>query len=83
MCVQFWACGKHVPRLPDLILFWENDVSVVCVFRCGLIRGMLSDERVLTLIFMIMTDRLSKIILNWTVSATERTERAGLGSLSP
>ena len=29
MCARSWACGKHVPGLPDLILFWANDMSVV------------------------------------------------------
>ena len=46
MCARSWACGKHVPGLPDLILFWENDVSVVRVFRCELTRGMLGRARI-------------------------------------
>ena len=64
MCARSWACGNHVPGLPDLILFWENDVSVVRVFRYRLTRGMLSDERVLALIFMIMTGGLPKMMSN-------------------
>ena len=58
---------EHIPGLPDLILFWANDVSVVRVFRCGLTHDMLSDERVLTFILMIMTGGLPKTILNWAV----------------
>ena len=51
-------------------------MSVVCVFRCGLTRGMLSGERALALIFMIMTDGLAKIVSNWTVLTVlgDRTE---------
>ena len=33
---------EHIPGLPDLILFWMNDVSVIRVSRCGLTRGTLS-----------------------------------------
>ena len=65
MCARSWACSKHVPGLPDLILFWANDMSVVRVFRCGLRRGMLSGERVLALIFMIMIGGLPKMVSNW------------------
>ena len=50
-----------------MILFWANDVSVDCVFKCGLTCGMLSSERVLALIFMIMTDDLPKIVSNLAV----------------
>ena len=67
MCTRSWACDKHVPGLPDLILFWTNDVSVVRVFRFGLTRGMLLGERVLALIFMIMTGGLPKMMSNWAV----------------
>ena len=42
-------------------------MSVVRVFRYGLTRGMLSDERVLALIFMIMTGGLPKMMSNWAV----------------
>ena len=42
-------------------------MSIDCVFRCGLTRGMLSGERVLALIFMIMIDGLPKIVSNWAV----------------
>ena len=56
-----------MPGLPDLILFWANDVLVAHVLRCGLTRGMLSGECVLALIFMIMIDGLPKIVLNWAV----------------
>ena len=45
--------------LPDLILFWMNDVSVI--------RGMLSGKHVLTLIWMIMTGGSFKIVSNWAV----------------
>ena len=67
MCARSWTSGEHVPGLPNLILFWANDVSVVRVFRCELTRGMLSDERVLALISMIMTGGLPKIVSNWAV----------------
>jgi hypothetical protein len=53
---------KHIPGLPDLILFLTNNVSVVHVFKCGLTRGTLSDERVLALILLIVTGGLLKIV---------------------
>ena len=55
---------EHIPGLPDLILFWINDVSVIRVSRCGITRGTLSGKRVLTLICMIITDGSFKIISN-------------------
>ena len=58
---------EHIPGVPDLILFWMNDVSVIRVSRCGIIRGMLSGKHVLTLIWMIMTDDSFKIVSNWAV----------------
>ena len=76
MCARSWASGEHVPGLPNLILFWANDVSVICVFRCGLTRGMLSGKRVLALIFMIMTDGLSKTVSNWVVLIASRSAAA-------
>ena len=42
-------------------------MSVICVSRCGVTRGTLSGEHVLTLIWKIMTGGLFKIILNWAV----------------
>ena len=39
---------EHIPGLPDLILFWMNDVSVIRVSRCGITRGTLSGQHVLT-----------------------------------
>ena len=53
---------EHIPELPDLILFWMNDVSVIRVSRCGITHGTLSGKHVLTLIWMIMTDDLFKIV---------------------
>ena len=53
--------------LPDLILFWMNDVSVICASRCGITRGTLSGKHVLTLIWMIMTGGSFKIVSNWAV----------------
>ena len=50
-----------------MILFWANDVSVVCAFRYGLTRDMFLGERALALIFIIMTDDLPKIVSNWAV----------------
>jgi len=41
---------EHIPGLPDLILFWMNDVSVIRVSRCGITRGTLSGKHVLILI---------------------------------
>jgi len=61
---------EHIPRLPDLILFWANDVSVIRVFRCGLTSGTFSGEHVLALIFMIMTGSLPKMVSNWAVLIT-------------
>ena len=77
--VEYWQCIRlktvcayadpgrmleHIPGLPDLILFWMNDVSVIRVSRCGITRVMLSGKHVLTFIWMIMTDGSFKIILN-------------------
>ena len=53
-----------IPGLPDLILFWMNDVSVIRVSRYGITRVTLSGKHVLTLIWMIMTSGLFKIISN-------------------
>ena len=44
-----------------------NDVSVICVSRCGIARGTLSGKHVLTLIWMIMTGSSFKIVSNWAV----------------
>ena len=44
-----------------------NDVSVICVSRCGITRGTLSGKHVLTLIWMIMTGGSFKIVSNWAV----------------
>ena len=60
----------HIPGLPDLILFWMNDVSVIRVSRCEITRGTLSGNHVLTLIWMIMTDGSFKIVSNWAVLTT-------------
>ena len=61
---------EHMPGLPDLILFWMNDVSVICVSRCGIACGTLSGKHVLTLIWMIMTGGSFKIVSNWAVLTT-------------
>ena len=61
---------EHIPGLPDLILFWANDMSVVHVFRCGLTHSTLSGKHVLAFILMIMTGGLSKMVSNWTVLTT-------------
>ena len=58
---------EHIPGLPDLILFWMNDVSVIRVSRCGITRGTLSGKHVLTLIWIIMTGGSFKIVSNWAV----------------
>ena len=58
---------EHIPGLPDLILFWMNDVSVIRVSRCGITRGTLYGKHVLTLIWVIMTDGSFKIVSNWAV----------------
>ena len=73
MCIwQFWAYVmlEHIPGLPDLILFWMNDVSVIRVSRCGITRGTLSGKHMLTLIWMIITGGSFKIVSNWAVLAT-------------
>ena len=62
---------EHIPGLPDLILFWMNDVSVIRVSRCGITRGTLSGKHVLTLIWMIMTGGSFKIVSNWAVLTTD------------
>jgi len=56
-----------IPGLPDLILFWMKDVSVIRVSRCGITRGTLFGKHVLTLVWIIMTGGSFKIALNWTV----------------
>ena len=61
---------EHIPGLPDLVLFWMNDVSVIRVSKCGITRGTLSDKHVLTRIWMIMTSGSSKIVSNWAVLTT-------------
>ena len=61
---------EHIPGLPDLILFWMNDVLVIHVSRCGIARGTLSGKHVLTLIWMIMTGGSFKIVSNWAVLTT-------------
>ena len=53
-----------IPELPDLILFWMNDVSVIRVSRCGITRATLSGKHVLALIWMIMTGGSFKIVSN-------------------
>ena len=64
---------EHIPGLPDLTLFWVNDVSVVRVFRCGLTRVMFLGKNVLALIFMIMTGGLSKMVSKLGGSYTSPT----------
>ena len=74
---------EYIPGLPNLVLFWMNDVSVICVSRCGIICGTLSSKYVLTLIWMIMTDGSFKIILNWAVltpGPADTLETDGLGA---
>ena len=66
----------HIPRLPDLILFWMNDVSVICVSRCGITRGTFYGKHVLTLIWVIMTGGSFKIVSNWAVLTTAVTIQA-------
>ena len=68
---------EHIPGLPDLILFWMNDVSVIRVSRCGITRGTLSGKHVLTLIWMIMTGGSFKIVSNWTVLTARWPRRRG------
>ena len=58
---------EHIPGLPDLILFYTNDVSVIRISRCGVTSDTLSGKHMLTLIWKIMTDSSFKILLNWAV----------------
>ena len=55
---------EHIPGLPDLMLFWTDDVSVIRVSRCGITRDTLSGQHVLTFIWMIMTGGSFKIVSN-------------------
>ena len=64
---------EHIPGLPDLILFWMNDVSVIRVSRCEITRVTLFGKHVLTLIWMIITDDLFKIVSNWAVLTVTST----------
>ena len=59
-----WRMLEHIPGLPNLILFYVNDVSVIRVSRCEVTRGTLSARHVLTLIWKIMIGDSLKIILN-------------------
>ena len=75
---------EHIPGLPDLVLFWMNDVSVIRASRCGITCGSLSGKHVLTLIWMIMTGGSFKIVSNWAVLTsasvkeyTRKAERSG------
>ena len=61
---------EHIPGLPDLMLFWTDDVSVIRVSICGITCGTLSGQHMLTLIWMIMTDGSFKIVSNWAVLIT-------------
>ena len=61
---------EHIPGLPDLILFWMNDVSIIRVSRCGITRVTLSGKHVLTLIWKLVTVGSLKIVLNWAVLTT-------------
>ena len=61
---------EHIPGLPDLMLFWTDDVSVIRVSRCGITRGTLSGQHVLPFIWMIMTGGSFKIVSNWAVLTT-------------
>ena len=56
-----------IPGLPDLILFWMKDVSVIRVSRCGITRGTFSGKHVLTLIWMIMIAGSFKIVSNLAI----------------
>ena len=58
---------EHIPGLPDLMLFYANDVSAIRVSRCEVTRGTLSGRHVLTLIWKIMTGGSFKIVLNCAV----------------
>ena len=58
---------EHILGLPDLMLFWTDDVSVIRVSRCGITHGTLSGQHVLTFIWMIMTGGSFKIVTNWAV----------------
>ena len=61
---------KHILGLPDLMLFWTDDVSVIRVSRCGIACGTLSGQHVLAFIWMIMTGGSFKIVSNWAVLTT-------------
>ena len=61
---------EPIPELPDLMLFWVNDVSDIQVSRCGLTHGTLSGRHMLALIWMIMTGGLPKMVSNWAVLTT-------------
>ena len=61
---------EHIPELPDLMLFWTDDVSVIRVSRCGITRDTLSGQHMLASIWMIMTGGSFKIVSNWAVLTT-------------
>jgi len=70
---------EHIPGLPDLMLFWTDDVLVIRVFRWGITRGTLSGQHVLSSIWMIMTGGSFKIVSNWTVLTPGRSTSKLLG----
>ena len=72
---------EYIPGLPGLILFWMNDVSVIRVSRCGIIRGTLYGKHVLTLIWIIMTDDSFKIVSNWAVLTPVAIALASFGPI--
>ena len=61
---------EHIPGLLDSMLFWTDDVLVIRVSRCGITRGTLSGQHVLTFIWVIMTSGSFKIVSNWVVLTT-------------
>ena len=73
---------EHIPGLPDLMLFWTDDVSVIRVSRCGITCDTLSGQHVLTFIWMIVTDDSFKIVSNWAILTdnNELDQRRGYGS---
>ena len=58
---------EHISGLPDLMLFWTDDVSVIRISRCGITRGTLSGKVRANSHLNDMTDDSFKIVSNWTV----------------
>ena len=59
-----------------------NDVSVICVSRCGITCGTFYGKHVLTLIWVIKTGGSFKIVSNWAVLTAITTTSLVMANIS-